>query len=287
MPEGVERQHLTLRGRHFRWGTRTYIMGVLNVTPDSFSDGGDFIAPQAALAQAQQLEAAGADFIDLGGESTRPGAPPVTATTERDRVLPVLQAVRAAVSAPISIDTRRAATARAAVAAGADLVNDVSGGRFDADMLPTVAQLGVPIVLTHSRGTPETMQQLTDYADPVGEIYRELQACLERATRAGVPHSHLIADPGIGFAKDDGQNLALLRHANAFGALGVPLLVGASRKGFIGRLLDRGDPKARDWGTAAACCAAIAGSADILRVHEVASLRDVCRVADAIWRAGE
>jgi dihydropteroate synthase len=283
---------MEMRGRSFNWGERTYLMGVLNVTPDSFSDGGEFYAPAAALAQAQRLVEAGADVLDIGGQSTRPGAQQVSVEEELHRVLSVVQVVREAklsrreshLSVPISVDTTRAVVAQRAVEAGADMVNDISGGTFDPDMLSTVAQLGVPIVLMHMRGTPETMQQLTDYQDLMGDIYEFLEGQIAAAERAGISRSRLIIDPGIGFAKTLEQNLEILRQLPTFRSLGVPILVGVSRKSFIGRLVNQPDPKGRVWGTAAACCSAIAGAADILRVHDVLEMRDVCRVADAIWR---
>lgn len=259
-------------------------MGVLNVTPDSFSDGGEFHAPAAALAQAQRLVDAGADFIDIGGQSTRPGAEQVSVEEELNRVLPVVKALRSVLNVPISVDTTRASVAHRAVEAGADMVNDISGGMFDPDMLPVVAELGVPIVLMHIRGTPQTMQQLTEYQDLIAEIYEFLESRIAAAVAAGIERSHLIVDPGIGFAKTSEQNLEILRQLSIFRSLDVPILVGVSRKSFIGRILNQPDPKGRVWGTAAACCAAIAGLADILRVHDVLEMRDVCRVADAIWR---
>jgi dihydropteroate synthase len=276
----------TIRERSFNWGERTYLMGVLNVTPDSFSDGGEFYAPTAALAQAQRLVDHGADIIDVGGQSTRPGAAQISLEEELNRVLPVVSALRSVLDVPISVDTTRASVAQQAIEAGADMVNDISGGTFDPEMLPVVAELRVPMVLMHIRGTPQTMQKLTDYEDLVGEIYEFLEQQIAAAVAAGIERSHLIIDPGIGFAKTLEQNLELLRQLPKFRYLGLPILVGVSRKSFIGRILNQPDPKSRVWGTAAACCSAIAGSADILRVHDVLELRDVCRVADAIWRSG-
>lgn len=279
-------EQTTIRERSFNWGKRTYLMGVLNVTPDSFSDGGEFYAPTAALAQAQRLVDNGADIIDVGGQSTRPGAAQISLEEELNRVLPVVSALRSVIDIPISVDTTRAYVAQQAVKVGADMVNDISGGTFDPEMLPVVAELRVPMVLMHIRGTPETMQKLTDYQDLVGEIYEFLEQQISAAVAAGIERSHLLIDPGIGFAKTLEQNLELLRQLPRFRRLGVPILVGVSRKSFIGRILNQPDPKSRVWGTAAACCSAIAGSADILRVHDVLELRDVCRVADAIWRSG-
>ncbi|MCU0517680.1 MAG: dihydropteroate synthase [Oscillatoria sp. Prado101] len=275
---------MTVRGRSFNWGERTYLMGVLNVTPDSFSDGGEFSTRAAAVAQAQQLADAGADIIDVGGQSTRPGAAVVPVGEEIDRVVPVVRALRQSLPVPVSVDTTRALVAREAVEAGADIVNDISGATFDPEMLPVVAQLGVPVVLMHIRGTPQTMQTLTDYQDLIGEICEFLASRIEAAVAAGIERERIIIDPGIGFAKNHSGNLEILRNLPAFRALDCPLLVGPSRKSFIGHILSQPDPKARVWGTAAACSAAIAGGADILRVHDVGVLRDVCRVADAIFR---
>lgn len=273
-----------IRGHSFEWGKRTYIVGVLNITPDSFSDGGELNTTAAALLRAKQMVADGVDIIDVGGQSTRPGAEEIPLQAELDRVLPVLQVLRQELSVPISVDTTRAAVAIAVKEKGADLVNDISGGTFDPDMLPTVAQLGVPIVLMHMRGTPKTMQQMTEYQDLIGEIWHYLNSRIVAATTAGIDHSQIIIDPGIGFAKTCDQNLEILRRLNEFRSLQCPILVGPSRKGFIGHILNQPDPKQRIWGTAAACCAAISGGADLLRVHDVREMRDVCRVADAIFR---
>lgn len=273
-----------VRNTCFNWGQRTYLMGVLNVTPDSFSDGGQFDSVATALEQAKYLVAAGADILDIGGQSTRPQAVEVDVETELARVIPVIEAVRSQLDVPISVDTTRAVVAKAAVEAGADIINDISGAMFDPDMLPTIAALQVPLILMHLRGTPQTMQQLTDYQDLVGEIQSFLQARIEAAIAAGIDLAHLMIDPGIGFAKTYSQNLELLRRVAEFRALGCPILIGPSRKSFIGHILNQPDPQQRVWGTAAACGAAIAGKADVLRVHDVQEMRDVCRVADAIWR---
>lgn len=272
-------------GKHnFTWGQKTYIMGILNVTPDSFSDGGEFNTLEIAVQQSKRLVAAGADILDIGGQSTRPGAEQISLEEELSRTIPVIQALHSAVSVPISIDTTSAEVARVAVENGANLVNDISGGTFDRQMFATVAQLQVPLILMHLRGTPQTMQQLTKYSNLIGEIREFLANQIEQAVAAGIERSHLIIDPGIGFAKTGEQNIELLRRLSKFRVLGVPLLVGPSRKSFIGQILQQPVPKQRIWGTAAACCAAIAGGADILRLHDVGEMRDVCRVADAIWR---
>jgi dihydropteroate synthase len=277
---------LMIRGRCFTWGQRTYLMGVLNVTPDSFSDGGKFNTTSAALAQAQAMVAAGADIIDVGGQSTRPGAEQITLEAELERVIPALQAIRREINVPISIDTTRASVAKAAIAAGADIVNDISGGIFDVEMLPTVASLDVPIVLMHIKGTPQTMQQMTDYQDVMAEITNFLAQQITAATTAGIDPGKIIIDPGIGFAKNYAQNLEILRRLRSLTALNCPILVGVSRKSFIGHILNQPEPQARVWGTAAACCVAIFHGADILRVHDVAQMRDVSLVTDALFRQG-
>lgn len=260
-------------------------MGILNVTPDSFSDGGQFNTLEAAVDQAQQLAGAGVDLIDIGGQSTRPHAEDLSLQAELDRVIPVIESIRQGSQIPISVDTTKAAVAGAAIAAGADLINDISGATYDAEMLSTAAQLKVPIVLMHLRGTPQTMQQMTEYQNLIEEVMAWLKARIDAAVAAGIPRHYVAIDPGIGFAKTGLQNIELLRQLSIFQALGCPILVGPSRKSFIGHILNQPDPKQRVWGTAAACCGAIAGGADILRVHDGPEMRDVCRVADAIWRS--
>ncbi len=277
----------------FLWGQRTYVMGVLNVTPDSFSDGGKFTTVEAALAQAHQMVAAGADLLDIGGQSTRPGAATISLDQELERVIPVIQAIRQGTDAyppltiPISVDTTRVAVAEAAIAAGADVINDISAATFESEMLGAIARLQVPLMLMHIRGTPKTMQQLTDYSDLIGEIYGFLEQRIQAAIAHGIPHAQLMVDPGIGFAKTYEQNIAIFQHLPQFAALGCPILVGPSRKSFIGHILNQPQPTERVWGTAAACCAAIAGGADMVRVHDVAEMVQVCRVADVMWRSGD
>lgn len=275
---------ITIRGHSFDWGSRTYLMGILNVTPDSFSDGGVFNSLDAALVRAGDMVRAGADIIDVGGVSTRPGAEVVSLEMELERVLPVVAGLRKLGDMVISVDTTRAAVAEAAVGCGADMVNDISGGTYDLDMLSVVADLGVPVVLMHIRGTPKTMQTMTDYGDLMGEIKGFLAERLAAGMAAGIKLSQMIVDPGIGFAKTYEQNLQILRELTLLKDLDCPLLVGPSRKSFIGQILDRPDPQGRVWGTAAACVAAIANSADILRIHDVSQMADVARVADAIYR---
>jgi dihydropteroate synthase len=275
----------TLRKQVFNWGKQTYLMGVLNVTPDSFSDGGRFNTLDTAIAQAQYLIESGAHILDIGGQSARPQAEEIPLADELDRVIPVIEALRSSgVEVPISVDTTRSAVARAAMAAGADWVNDISGAVMDAEMLGTIADLNVPIALMHMRGTPKTMMQMTDYQDLLGEIYEFLAQRVEAAIAAGIPPHHIMLDPGIGFAKNGAQNLEILRQLSKLRSLGFPLLVGTSRKSFIGHILNQPNAQERVWGTAATCCAAIAQGADVLRVHDVREMRDVCAVADAIWR---
>jgi dihydropteroate synthase len=281
------KKSLVIRGKDFDWGSRTYVMGVLNVTPDSFSDGGEFQTVQAAIVRAVEMVAAGVDIIDIGGESTKPGAIPVDTATELARVIPVIEAIRqdpVIGQIPISIDTTKSAVAQSAIMAGADIVNDVSGGVFDSQMFEIVAQLGVPYVMMHMRGTPTTMQQMTDYQNIVGEIIAFFQTQIDRAIQSGIDRSQIIIDPGIGFAKTYHQSIELIQWLAKFQVLDLPLLVGVSRKSFIGKILHQPDPTQRLWGTAAACCAAIANGADLLRVHDVAEMIDVSRVADVMWR---
>jgi dihydropteroate synthase len=273
-----------IRDRTFAWGTRTYLMGILNVTPDSFSDGGKFASVETALLQAREMIANGVDIIDIGGESTRPHAESVSVAQELQRVIPVIEQLRQESEIPISIDTTKAVVAQQAIATGADLVNDISGGTFDPQMFPTVAQLSVPIVLMHIRGNPQTMQSLTDYQDVVAEVAEFLTNQVKQAIACGISRSQIAIDPGIGFAKTAAQSLTLLQRLNELKALSLPMLVGVSRKSFMAPILHQDDPKARIWGTAAACYGAISRGADILRVHDVQEMYDVCRVADAIER---
>ena len=280
----ADSNNLIIRDRCFSWGQRTYLMGVLNVTPDSFSDGGDFNSVATAVSHAQELEAGGADIIDIGGQSTRPGAEQISLEMELERVLPVVEAIRGETSIPISVDTTRAEVAKAAIATGADIINDISGGSFEPEMLATAASFGVPIVIMHIRGKPQTMGQFTNYQNLMGEIGDFLASQIAAATSAGVPKEKVIIDPGIGFAKDYNQNIEIFRSLPELRRLNCPILVGPSRKSFIGRILNQPQAKARVWGTAAACCAAIFNGADILRVHDVQAMHDVSLVADAIFR---
>ena len=271
----------------FNWRSRTYLMGILNVTPDSFSDGGLYDDVNAAIVQATQMRNNGVDILDIGGQSTKPNAADVSLEEELYRVIPVVKAIRTDRNfdtITISIDTTKAIVAKEAIAAGADMINDVSGATFDDDMFSTVAALNVPIILMHLRGTPKTMQQLTQYDDLSSDIIAFLQSRIKAAIASGIDSNKIIIDPGIGFAKTSEQSLQLLQELAKFKILNCPILVGTSRKSFIGKILGESDPSKRVWGTAATCCGAIANGANILRVHDVAEMYDVMRVADAIWR---
>jgi dihydropteroate synthase len=249
---------------------RVTVMGVLNATPDSFSDGGRLCDVEAFVAAALAMQHAGAHVIDVGGESTRPGARTIGASLEIERVVPVIEALAKTVAVPISIDTRKAPVARAALAAGARLVNDVSGGRHDPEILAVAAELDAELLLGHLRGEPATMQEAPHFADVVEEVARELAECVARAEAAGVPRARISVDPGIGFGKTLEHNLALLANAGRIGErVGRPVLVGPSRKSFLERLT--GDPvEGRDAATVAACAVAIFAGAAAIRVHDVA-----------------
>ena len=266
---------------------RPRVMGVLNLTPDSFSDGGALPDVDAAVVRGRALAAAGADLLDVGGESTRPGAAEVAAEDEVARVVPVVRALRAAVDLPLSIDTRKAAVAREALAAGAAAVNDVSG-LADPEMAGVVARSGAGLVVMHMRGTPETMQELARYGDVVAEVAEELGASLRRAAAAGIPPERIVVDPGIGFAKTAEQNLALVAGAGSLARrLGRPVLLGPSRKAFLGMLLGGVPAAERDAGTVGACVAGLARGARLFRVHDVRAARHALDVAEAVLRIRE
>lgn len=260
---------------------RTLLMGVINVTPDSFYDGGKRLDPDTAVADGLELVEAGADMIDVGGESTRPGAKAVSLDEELRRILPVIRGLRRNVNTPISIDTYKAQVAKAALVEGADIVNDISALRFDPQMALLVAAEKVPIVLMHMQGTPQTMQAEPRYHDVLREVRDFLTARVRFAIEAGVERGNIIIDPGIGFGKTLDHNLTLLRGLPTFAAVGQPLLVGASRKTFIGKLLGV-EPQERLEGSLAAAVAAVFGGAHILRVHDVKETRRAIRVVDAI-----
>lgn len=276
-----------LPGRSLRLGIgRPLLMGIVNVTPDSFSDGGRFLDPAAAVAQGLALEAAGADLIDVGGESTRPGAAPVDEADELARVMPVVEALVQEAAVPVSIDTSKAGVARRCVAAGAAMINDVTALAGDPQMAETAAALGVPVCLMHMQGTPRSMQRHPQYDDLMGEIIRFLRRALARGLAAGIAEDAFIVDPGIGFGKTVEHNLAILNRLGQLRSLGRPVLVGPSRKSFIGRVLAQGgEPRPADrrlFGTAASVAVALMNGAHIVRVHDVAPMRDVAAVVCAI-----
>ena len=260
---------------------RPFLMGVVNVTPDSFFDGGRYDDPQRAVEHALRLVEEGADLLDIGAESTRPGAVPVDEREECHRLIPVVAAVAKAVSVPISVDTSKAEVARAAIDAGAVMVNDVTALRGDGAMVDVVAEAGAGLVLMHMQGTPETMQKAPRYDDVVGEVAQFLTERARWAIAHGVARDRIVLDPGIGFGKTLQHNLDLLANLHAFVHLEFPVLVGPSRKGFIGQLTDQA-VEARAWGTAAAVALAVEQGANILRVHDIGPMKDVVRVAVAI-----
>jgi len=291
-------QACRIGSRTFSWGERTLVMGIVNITPDSFSGDGlatDDKVVERAVAQSLAFVDEGADILDVGGESTRPGARPLDKSGEIARVLPVIEALRRQTDAPISIDTYKAGVARAALDAGADMVNDVWGLQMDPDMAPLVAERGVPLVIMHNRSRPKDAAQEArlggryvgvQYDDLLADVCRELSAQVEMAERAGIARDKIIVDPGIGFGKTVEQNLALINRLDTLRALGLPILLGPSRKSFIGYTLDVA-PDQRVEGTAAAVCVGIVrGAADIIRVHDVRVMSRVARMTDAILRAG-
>ncbi len=268
-------------------GGRALIMGVLNCTPDSFYDGGRYFSPEAAIAHGQRLADAGADMIDIGGESTRPkgvyggGAEPVSAEEEKRRVIPVIEALSKSVNIPLSIDTYKAEVAAAAVQAGASLVNDISGFQFDPQMPATVAQLGVPVVIMHTKGSPADMQSNPAYENLLDELYLYFEEQIELARATGIAEDRLIIDPGLGFGKRVQDNYEILRRLPEFRGLGCPILLGPSRKSFVGKALNL-PPKQRLEGTAAAVAVAVMNGAHIIRVHDVMEMRRVAIIAELI-----
>ncbi|BCG46875.1 Dihydropteroate synthase [Citrifermentans bremense] len=260
---------------------RPLIMGILNVTPDSFSDGGRFFSLDAAIERAQEMEREGADIIDIGGESTRPNAPAVGVAQELDRVVPVIEALSRRIQVPISIDTYKAEVARAACAAGAEIVNDVTGLMFDPDMARVAAEADAGVVVMHTRGMPDTMQADTGYEDLVSEVKRYLEQSVALARQAGVADARIAVDPGIGFGKSVEGNLELIKRLAEFRELGFPVLVGPSRKSFVGAVTGRVGGE-RIFGTAAAVAMSVAHGASIIRVHDVAAMKDVAVMARAL-----
>jgi dihydropteroate synthase len=278
----------TAHGGVLQLGERPLVMGIVNVTPDSFADGGSrLLDPAQAVDAALRMESDGADLVDVGGESTRPGAAALAKEEELARVLPVIRGLAGRLTIPISIDTYKADVARAALDAGASMVNDVSGLHRDPELAPVVAEKGAAIVLMHSRGTPATMAELAIYGDLVAEVVAELSASVGLATASGVPPGQILVDPGIGFAKRPEHSYGVLARLPELAAgLGRPILVGASRKSFLRAPLHDRPPSERDWGTAAAVTAAVLAGAHIVRVHAVGEMVQVVRVAEAIRRHG-
>jgi dihydropteroate synthase len=279
---------LKLRSQTLVLGERTLIMGVLNVTPDSFSDGGKYEQPEFAIERALAMERAGADVLDIGGESTRPGSEETSASEELNRILPVLEGLQGLLKIPVSVDTRRSTIAELAICAGAQIINDVSGLRSAARMAEVAAKHGVPLILMHMRGEPRTMQRGPFARDVMRDVVQGLRESVAKARKAGVAKSQIILDPGIGFGKNYAQNYELIEKLPRLAALGYPLLVGTSRKGFLGATLALGGkpapPEERIWGTAATVTASILGGAHIVRVHDAAEMVQVARVADCVAR---
>lgn len=278
----------------FRWrlprrtlvlGKRTLIMGVLNVTPDSFSDGGEFLQPEAAVKRALAMQKAGADILDIGGESTRPGSLGVSAGEELRRVLPVIKALRGRLRIPLSVDTRKAEVADSAAQAGAEIVNDVTAFRADPEMTRVAHRRRLGVILMHMRGNPRSMQRQPFASSALRDVSTGLREAARRANSAGVLRSRIVLDPGIGFGKSFRQNYELLAQLSALARLGYPLLVGTSRKSFLGKTLRGAPPQARIWGNAATVAASILAGAHIVRVHDVAEMAQVALVADEVLNA--
>lgn len=261
---------------------RPLIMGVLNLTPDSFSDGGRYLDPERAVEHALRMESEGADIIDVGGESTRPGALPVSAVEEAARVIPVIERLSTALNCAISVDTWKSKVAESALSAGAEIINDISGFRFDPLMASVAARSRAAAVLMHTRGRPDEMQSDTVYQDLMSDVLAGLRGSIALALEAGVRPGSIVVDPGIGFGKDADGNLSILKNLSELTSLGFPVLVGTSRKSFIGKILGRENGSERVFGTAASVALSLAGGAQILRVHDVRAMRDVADVACAI-----
>ena len=277
---------LDCRSRELELGRRTLIMAILNITPDSFSDGGLFLDTETAVKHAERMVAEGADIIDIGGESSRPGADPVSAEAEMDRVLPVIEKLAKTIEIPISIDTYKSSVARQALDMGACIVNDITALQGDPDMAPVVARAGVPVVLMHMSGTPRDMQIDPYYDSLISEIISFLETRIQVAVDAGISPNQIIVDPGIGFGKTAAHNLEIIRRLREFRSLGKPILIGTSRKSFIGKVLDLPADNRLE-GTAATVAVAIANGADVVRVHAVKEMARVVRMTDAIIRSGQ
>jgi dihydropteroate synthase len=284
----IARPHFTVYLPHrapLDLGARTLLMGILNVTPDSFADGGLHDDVDRAVEAGLRMVAEGADILDVGGESTRPGADPLPEAEERRRVLPVIERLAARVAVPISIDTYKASVAREAIARGASIVNDVSGLQCDPELGEVAAATGAAIVLMHTRGRSKEMYDLARYEDAPAEVMQELSHAIDRAVRSGVPRESIIVDPGLGFAKRAEHSYQVLAHLGALTALDRPILCGPSRKSFLNAALGERSPSAREWGSAAAVAASVLLGAHVVRVHGVGEMADVVRVADRILTA--
>ena len=275
---------MNCRGKSLSFGERTHIMGVLNVTPDSFSDGGAYLNVNTAVTHAKNMVAEGATIIDIGGESSRPGAEPVPADIELNRILPVIRAIVSEhLDVPISIDTTKAVVAEQALDAGAHIINDITALRGDATMAHVAAEMGAGVILMHMKGTPRTMQRAAQYQNVVEEICKALENWINDALQNGIDPDQVIIDPGIGFGKTTEQNLQILKHLDVFKQLNKPILIGTSRKSFIGNLLDLPVTE-RVEGTLATVCWAIAHGADVVRVHDVKSTARATRMTDMLYR---
>ena len=272
--------YLKTKKQTYDLNARTYIMGILNTTPDSFSDGGRYNSVDRAVEQAVKMEAEGADIIDIGGESTRPGHTPLSAAEELERILPVIEAVEKNVSIPISVDTYKAETAKQVLENGADIINDIWGAKFDPKMAEVVAQYDAPIVLMHNRDN-------MNYTNLIADMTRDLQESINIARANGIKDEHIILDPGIGFAKTMQDNLFAMKHLDAFKALGYPILLGTSRKSFIGTILDEPVADNRDIGTGATTCLGISKGCQIVRVHNVKANVALRKMMDAMLQAEE
>lgn len=274
--------HIKLPSRTLTLGQRTLVMGILNVTPDSFSDGGLFLNPSAAASRALQMEQDGADIIDIGGESTRPGSDPVSAADQINRILPVLEELRGKLKIPISIDTSNSQVAEVAARSGAEIINDVTGLRADPQLAEVARRRKLPIILMHMHGKPRTMQKKAFARDAMRDVMQGLRRSVATAQLVKIPRSQIILDPGIGFGKTYAQDYELIARLAEFSRLGFPLLVGTSRKKFIGRVLNGRPAPERVFGTAATVAACILNGAHIVRVHDVAEMVQIARVTDAI-----
>ena len=272
-------------GTTFDLGECTRVMGIINVTPDSFADGGDCFLPERAIDRALELEDAGADILDIGGESTRPGALPLSVDEELRRVIPVIDQLSKRVSVPVSIDTYKGSVAEAAIDLGAAIVNDISGLSYDSTLASVVAKRGVPVILMHNRGQSQQMYREASYQNIGEEIVAELCIAIDRAVNAGISREQIVVDPGLGFAKHARQSTVALADLPSLRSLDLPILVGASRKSFLESMLGARSPDNREWGTAGAVAVAAFLGAHIIRVHDVSAHHDVVRVVDTLRSA--